>query len=161
MRSRECRCDGVLFMATPAAVRLSEKATTTVGTGVVTSSDGGATWNLKSLPADVPLPLLSSVSCSSAEQCRVAGSEAVPQGTVNNMNGGSSVVLGTTDGGASWSKTTFVVPSGALVAPGTDSYLYVGQISRPTTNTCVGLGIADQGSRSTPTYSNGPGAPAA
>jgi hypothetical protein len=119
-------------------------------TGIVTTTDGGATWQLHSLPADVPLPQLFAVSCSSASTCWVAGEEAVPQGN----NGGSAVVLGTTDGGTTWAKVTFTIPPGAPNDVGGDAYMEVGSISCPGTPGCLALGVSDQGSKTTPVYSD-------
>jgi photosystem II stability/assembly factor-like uncharacterized protein len=119
-------------------------------TGIVTTADGGTTWQLQSLPSDVPLPQLFAVSCSGASTCWVAGEEAVPQGN----NGGSAVVLGTTDGGSSWAKVTFTVPPGAPNDAGSDAYMAVGSISCPSTLGCLALGVSDQGSKTTPIYSN-------
>jgi hypothetical protein len=122
-------------------------------TGVVTTDDGGATWALRPLPSSVPDPQMSDLSCSSAQQCWVGGSEAVPQQIGNVYDGGSSVLLGTTDGGASWSRSTFAIPAGAPNDAGGDAYLAVGEISCPRADTCVALGASDQGSLSTAVYS--------
>jgi photosystem II stability/assembly factor-like uncharacterized protein len=118
-------------------------------TGIVTTTDGGTTWQLQSLPSDVPLPQLFAVSCSGASTCWVAGEEAVPQGN----DGGSAVVLGTTDGGTTWAKITFTVPP-APNDVGGDAYMAVGSISCPSTLGCLALGVSDQGSKTTPVYSD-------
>jgi photosystem II stability/assembly factor-like uncharacterized protein len=123
-------------------------------TGIITTSDGGATWDLQRLPSEVRDPQMWDVSCSSAEQCWVAGEEAVPRSVGKAIDYGSSVVLGTIDGGATWSKTTFVVPAGAPNDIGGDAYMAVGTISCPSANVCVALGASDQGSTNTPVYSN-------
>jgi photosystem II stability/assembly factor-like uncharacterized protein len=119
-------------------------------TGIVTTDDGGGHWQLRPLPSDVPLPSMYSVSCADATTCWVSGSEAVPQGN----NGGSAVLLGTTDDGVTWSKVTFVVPQGAPNDVGSDAYMSVGQISCPNSGGCIALGVVDQGSSSTPVYSD-------
>lgn len=101
----------------------------------------------------MPQPSLDDVGCTDADTCWVTGSEAVPQGD----DGGSSMVLGTTAGGVTWSKATFTVPPGAPEDVGHDAYLSVGQISCPVGGTgCVALGSVDQGSATTPVYSNVP-----
>lgn len=117
--------------------------------GVVSTSDGGASWQLRPLPPDVPLPGLDDVSCYSDDGCFVVGSGAIPQGT----NGGSAVILGTQNQGESWSMTTFTIPPGAPEDHGGDSYMSVGSISCPGSDGCVALGVSDQGSRTTPVYS--------
>ena len=44
----------------------------------------------------------------------------------------------------------FTIPAVAPEDVGQDSYMTVGQISCPTTSTCVGLGLSDRGSPTTP-----------
>jgi hypothetical protein len=93
------------------------------------------------------------VSWASATICWIASEETVPQqnGT-GGTNGGSPVVLGTSDSGATWTNETFTIPAGAPEDVGQDSYMTVGKISCPRTSTCVGLGLSDRGSVSTPVY---------
>jgi photosystem II stability/assembly factor-like uncharacterized protein len=128
----------------------------TVGvSGIATTNDGGTTWQMRSLPSNVPLPEMSAMSCASASICWLSGEEAVPQdnGSGGGSNGGSSVILGTVDGGATWTKVTFTVPPGAPEDIGHDSYMAIGEISCPTTTACIALGVSDQGSPSTAVYS--------
>ena len=68
---------------------------------------------LTAFPATVPLPTMSALYCPSSSECWVTGSEAVPQVIGRLHDGGSSVILHTTDGGLTWSRTTFAVPAGA------------------------------------------------
>jgi hypothetical protein len=84
-----------------------------------------------------------------ARICWASGSEAVPITVGGARDGGSSMLLGTTDGGSTWSKVTFSVPAGAPNAYG-QSYLSIGSISCPATNACVALGLAAQSSPTTP-----------
>jgi photosystem II stability/assembly factor-like uncharacterized protein len=119
--------------------------------GVVTTSDGGATWQLRPLPSDVPIPEMSAVSCASADICWLPGTEAVPQVIGNVHDGGSAVILGTADGGSAWAKVKFTVPPGAANPYG-QSYMDVGAISCPTADACLALGISPQGSKTTPVY---------
>ena len=65
---------------------------------------------------------------------------------------GSSVILGTDDGGETWQKVTFSVPPGAPNYYG-QSFLSMGPISCPTTKACVAIGAVAQGSKTTPVYS--------
>jgi hypothetical protein len=97
---------------------------------------------------------MSDVSCVRATVCWLAGEEAVPQqnGT-GGTNGGSAVLLGTVNSGATWTKETFTIPAGAPEDVGQDSYMTIGQISCPTTSTCIALGVSDRGSATTPVNS--------
>jgi photosystem II stability/assembly factor-like uncharacterized protein len=135
----------------PAGQTSCEGGPTILVSGVVTTSDGGATWQRRPLPSDVPLPSMSAVSCASAEICWLAGTEAVPQVIGNLHDGGSAVILGTTDGGSTWRRVKFTVPSGAPNPYG-ESYLDVGAISCPTANACLAFGSSAQGSKTTPVY---------
>ncbi len=118
---------------------------------VVTSSDGGATWQSRPLPADVPIPQLYSLSCASATVCWAAGQEAVPQVIGNVHDDGLPVMVGTTDDGVSWSKATFAIPADAPNYLG-QSYLGIGDITCPATSACLALGGAAQSAPSTPIY---------
>ena len=131
---------------------------TTLMSAVVTSSNGGATWQSRALPADIPMPQLYSLSCASATVCWASGQEAVPQIVGNVHDDGSPVMVGTTDGGASWSKATFAIPSDAPNYLG-QAYLAVGDISCPGTSACLALGIAAQSAPSTPIYRYGGSSP--
>ncbi len=123
----------------------------------LTTSDGGATWQSQAFPGDVPQPLMAGVACSSASDCWVAGSEAVTVTIGNTTDGDSAVILGTTDGGLSWSKVTFTVPPGAPNYEG-QSYQGIGPISCPTENACIALGETARGAPETPVYTiAGPG----
>lgn len=123
----------------------------TLISAVASTTNGGLSWSPDPLPANVPLPQLSGLSCPTVNECWAAGSEAAPQRIGKTFNGGSSVLLGTTDGGSTWSKATFSVPAGAPNYDG-QSYLSIGSISCPSARVCVALGTAAQGSASTPVY---------
>ena len=118
---------------------------------VVTSSDGGATWQSRPIPADVPIPQLFSLSCASASVCWTSGQEAVAQVIGNVHDEGSPVTLGTTDDGVSWTKATFAIPAGAPNYLG-QSFLGIGDISCPATSACLALGSGAQSAPSTPIY---------
>ena len=119
---------------------------------IASSSNGGLTWTPDPLPADVPQPQLSGLSCPTDKECWAAGSDAVPEQIGNTQNGGSSVLLGTTDGGLSWSKVTFSVPTNAPNDYG-QSYLSIGSIACPSANVCLAQGSTAQSSPSAPLYS--------
>jgi photosystem II stability/assembly factor-like uncharacterized protein len=129
-----------------------------VGAAAV-SGDGGASWQMLALPPRTPEPSLFDISCPTARDCWIAGEQAVPQvipGPGGGYNGSSAMILATTDGGASWSKTTFAA---GRLADGqqTDSLMAVGQIACPAVNSCLGIGMAEQGSYHTPVYTNAGG----
>jgi photosystem II stability/assembly factor-like uncharacterized protein len=119
---------------------------------IASTSDGGRSWTPEPMPLNSPQPELDGIACASAMVCWASGSEAVPITVGGVSDGGSPMLLGTTDGGASWSKVTFSVPSGAPNAYG-QSYLSIGDISCSTANACVALGLAAQSSATAPVYS--------
>jgi photosystem II stability/assembly factor-like uncharacterized protein len=124
---------------------------------IATTSDGGRTWTPDVLPENVPGPELANIACVNATMCWASGSEAVLQvrphkGGPSALNGGSPVLLGTTDGGTKWSKVVFNVPSGAPNAYG-QSYLSIGEIECPGATACIALGAAAQSSPVAPVYS--------
>jgi hypothetical protein len=130
---------------------------TAVVSDVITTSDGGVTWQSRTFPASIPLPTMSGLYCPSSNDCWATGSEAVPQIIGKLHDGGSSVILQTTDGGLTWSKTTFAVPPGAPNPYG-QSFTSIDSISCPTPNICVALGGSAQSAKTTPVYSYvGPG----
>ena len=134
------RCQGRPPMAfRHQATTLADTSPNDLISAVVTSSDGGATWQSRPLPADIPIPQLFSLSCASATVCWASGQEAVPQVIGNVHDEGSPVMVGTTDGGATWSKATFAIPSDAPNYLG-QAYLAIGDISCPATSACLALG---------------------
>jgi hypothetical protein len=119
---------------------------------IASTEDGGISWRPDPLPADVPQPMFNGLSCPTASQCWAAGSDAVPEQVGKVYNGGSPMVLGTTDGGSTWSMVTFSAPTGAPNYDG-QSYLSTGGIACPSAGVCVALGTGAQSSPSVPTYS--------
>ena len=119
---------------------------------LASTTDGGLSWTPDSMPSDVPQPLFEDLSCPTDSQCWVTGSDAVPRQVGTTSNGGQPILLGTTDGGATWSDVTFSVPEGAPDAYG-QSYLSLGMISCPSAGSCVALGDAAQSAPSSPVYS--------
>jgi hypothetical protein len=119
---------------------------------IASTNDGGLSWAPEPLPADVPQPQFSDLSCTTDTQCWAAGSDAVPQQIGNAFDEGSSMLLGTTDGGATWSKVAFSVPSNAPNYDG-QSYLSIGSIDCPSAGVCIANGSAAQSSPSAPFYS--------
>lgn len=124
-------------------------------TVLLKSADGGLTWVTNRLPASIPEPQLTSLACPSAAVCYAAGEEAVPQRIGNTFNGGSAVVVTTTDGGRHWGKVTFAVPSKVPGKMQGDAFMSVASIQCPAVGSCVGLGASEQGAKQTPVYRGG------
>jgi hypothetical protein len=61
------------------------------------------------------------------------------------------VLLGTSDGGATWTKETFTIPSDAPNYLGQE-YLGIGDLSCPGPSACLALGGGAQSAPSTPIY---------
>jgi len=118
---------------------------------LASTTNGGESWALDPIPTDVPGPTFVGLSCPSAEECWASGSESVSQQIGNTTDGDSSMLLGTTDGGATWSKVTFSVPQNAPTYEG-QSFQSIGLISCATEHVCVAVGSTAQGSRSAPVY---------
>jgi photosystem II stability/assembly factor-like uncharacterized protein len=121
---------------------------------VAFSDDGGATWTSRAFPRAIPYPNINDLACPTAETCYAAGGDEIPQQIGNTFNAGSSVVAVTHDAGQTWQRITFRVPAKVPSGMQGDSFLSIGQIQCPLTDTCVALGISDQGSTSTPVYTN-------
>lgn len=119
---------------------------------IASTTDGGLSWTPDEMPVEVPQPQFSGLSCPTDDQCWATGTESVPIQIGNTFDGGSSMVLGTTDGGSIWSRVTFSVPASAPNYDG-QSYMSIGTISCPTAGTCVALGVGAQSAPSVPVYS--------
>ncbi|MGH9304293.1 MAG: hypothetical protein ACRDZ5_07780 [Acidimicrobiales bacterium] len=119
---------------------------------IVSTNDGGLTWTPDALPSNVPQPSISDIACASATTCWASGSEAVLQRIGSAVDAGSRVLLGTTDGGQTWSKVVFSVPAGAPNPYG-QSYLSIGDLECPQTTACIALGDAAQSASVAPVYS--------
>ncbi len=131
----------------PTALSCAAAATTSVST-TLTTADGGATWRLAPLPVSLPQPHLDAVACAGPLTCWAAGTAAASaSGTP-----GSSVMVGTTNGGATWAVASVTVPGTAPGVRGDDTSTAVGSISCPSASVCVALGAVDQGAAIAPVY---------
>jgi hypothetical protein len=128
------------------AVRVPSSSGNYVSEAAITT-DGGVAWKSRPFPSDVPSPGVSNIACPGAGECWVAGFEAVPEGA----NADSPILLGTSNGGITWTKVTFAVPAGAPNYDG-QSFQAIGPIACPDTHGCIALGAVAQGSPSTPVY---------
>jgi hypothetical protein len=122
---------------------------------VAMSADGGRTWTERPLPADVPQPGLAGISCPTDSTCYASGDEAIAQRFPHgSVNGGSAMIMVTHDAGLHWSRIRFAVPAHVPSGMQIDAFMMVGDIQCPAENMCVALGVSDQGSRSTPVYTD-------
>jgi photosystem II stability/assembly factor-like uncharacterized protein len=121
---------------------------------VAFSDDGGTTWTSRTLPKAIPGPSLSDLACPTVDLCYAAGSDLIPQRIGNTDNAGSSMVAVTRDAGRTWQRVSFQVPAQVPGGMQGDSFMEIGQIQCPQPDACIALGIADQGSTSTPVYTD-------
>lgn len=151
VESRAASAANLNSVASGGGFSCSSNGTTLIG-DIASTIDGGRSWTPDPLPADVPQPMFNGLSCATDSECWAAGSDAVPQQVGNAHNGGSSMLLGTTDGGSSWSKVSFSIPNGAPNYDG-QSFLSLGFITCPTAIVCIANGSTAQGSPTAPIYS--------
>jgi hypothetical protein len=118
------------------------------------SSDGGQTWTTSTFPRSMPYPMIDALTCPTTTTCYAAGSDLIAQHIGNTYNAGSSVVAVTRNAGRSWQRVTFAVPAQVPGGMQGDSFLDIGQIQCPQADACVATGTSDQGSTSTPVYTN-------
>jgi hypothetical protein len=123
-------------------------------TVIAFSSDGGATWTASTLPRTIPYPMMDALICPTTQTCYAAGSDLIAQRIGNTYNAGSSVVAITHDAGRRWQRVTFAVPAQVPGGMQGDSFMDIGQIQCPLPDACVAIGVSDQGSTSTPIYTN-------
>jgi hypothetical protein len=118
---------------------------------IMSTTDGGNTWTPEQLPASVPGPDLLGLSCPTDNECWASGIDENAQKIPGGADPGRSILLGTTDGGATWSTVTFSVPAGT---PSFQSAFGdgIGSISCPTANVCVANGVGMADSASLPLY---------
>jgi hypothetical protein len=121
---------------------------------VAFSDDGGATWTSRTLPKAIPGPSLSDLACPTVDLCYAAGADLIPQRIGNTDNAGSPMVAVTRDAGRTWQLVSFQVPAQVPSGMQGDSFMTIGQIQCPRPDACVAMGIADQGSTSTPVYTD-------
>jgi BNR/Asp-box repeat len=123
-------------------------------TVIAFSTDGGVTWTASTLPHTIPYPMIDALICPTAQTCYGAGSDLIAQRIGNTLNAGSSVVAITHDAGRSWQRVTFAVPAKVPGGMQGDSFMDIGEIQCPLADACVAIGVSDQGSTSTPIYTN-------
>lgn len=88
---------------------------------VVTSSDGGVTWNVQSVPPGTDN--LYGVSCASPSDCMAVGVDAT----------GNALMISTSDGGNTWKNDS--------AAPGTSGYgVTLEAASCPSASVCMAVG---------------------
>jgi hypothetical protein len=97
--------------------------------------------------------MIDALTCPTTQTCYAAGSDPIPQ-RVGKASEGSSVVAITHDAGRTWDRVTFAVPAQVPGGMQADSFMTIGQIQCPQPDACVATGMADQGSTSTPVYTN-------
>jgi photosystem II stability/assembly factor-like uncharacterized protein len=119
------------------------------------STDGGQTWTRTStFPRSMPYPSIDALTCPTTTTCYAAGGDLIAQHIGNTYNAESSVVAVTSNAGRSWQRVTFAVPAKVPGGMQGDSFMNIGQIDCPQVNACVAIGVSDQGSTSTPIYTN-------
>jgi photosystem II stability/assembly factor-like uncharacterized protein len=121
---------------------------------VAFSADGGATWTSRTFPRAIPYPNINDLACPTADTCYAAGGDLIPQQIGKTFNAESAVVAVTRDAGRTWQRITFQVPAKVPGGMQGDSFMSIGEIQCPQPDACVALGISDQGSTSTPVYTN-------
>jgi photosystem II stability/assembly factor-like uncharacterized protein len=133
--------------------------TTNPNTGygaVAMSADGGRTWTPRPVPRAIPQPFLDTISCPTASTCYVSGTEAVAQRFADGaVNEGSAMILTTSNAGLDWGRVMFALPARVPAGIQYDAFMQIGGIQCPRVGTCVALSASDQGSRSTPVYTDG------
>jgi photosystem II stability/assembly factor-like uncharacterized protein len=123
-------------------------------TVIAFSSDGGATWTTSTLPHTMPYPMIEALTCPTTRTCYAAGSDDIEQRIGDTRNAASSVVAITHDAGRTWERVTFAAPAKVPGGMQGDSFMDIGQIQCPQPDACVAIGVSDQGSTSTPIYTN-------
>jgi len=123
-------------------------------TVIAFSSDGGVSWTASTLPHTIPYPMMDALTCPTAQTCYAAGSDLIAQRIGHTYNEGSSVVAVTNDAGRTWQRVTFAVPAKVPGGMQGDSFMDIGQIQCPQPDACVAIGVSDQGSTSTPIYTD-------
>jgi hypothetical protein len=119
------------------------------------SADGGKTWpRTSTFPRSMPYPMIDALTCPTTTTCYAAGSDLIAQHIGNTYNAGSSVVAVTANGGRGWQRVTFAVPARVPGGMQGDSFMDIGQIECPQADACIAIGVSDQGSTSTPIYTN-------
>lgn len=118
------------------------------------SADGGATWTTSTFPRTIPYPGIDTLTCTTWQTCYAAGGDLIGEKIGNTANAESAVVAVTSDAGRSWQRVSFAVPAAVPAGMQGDSFMEIGQIDCPDANACIAMGISDQGSTSTPIYTN-------
>lgn len=122
----------------------SSSACQAVGTSanaglILGTTNGGSTWTNESVPTNVEALL--GIDCPSTSVCEAVGTETVPSEGVP-----VGVVLGTTDGGASWSEQTLPTVEGPLFAVACSSNSTCEVVGTDVADDqAVALGTADDG----------------
>jgi photosystem II stability/assembly factor-like uncharacterized protein len=123
-------------------------------TVIAFSSDGGVTWTASTLPHTLLYPMIDALTCTTAQICYAAGGDLIAQRIGKGHNSESSVVAVTQDAGRTWQRVSFAVPAKVPGGMQGDSFMQISQIQCPLPDVCVAIGSSNQGSTSTPIYTN-------
>ena len=102
----------------------------------------------------MPYPMIDTLTCPTTRTCYAAGSDDIEQRIGNTRNAASSVVAITNDAGRTWQRVTFAAPAKVPGGMHGDSFMDIGQMQCPQPDACIAIGVSDQGSTSTPIYTN-------
>jgi hypothetical protein len=98
--------------------------------------------------------MIDTLTCPTTLTCYAAGSDDIEQRIGNTRNAASSVVAITNNAGRTWQRVTFAAPATVPGGMQGDSFMDIGQIQCPQPDACIAIGVSDQGSTSTPIYTN-------
>jgi hypothetical protein len=118
------------------------------------SADGGQTWTTSTFPRSMPYPWIDALTCPTAATCYAAGGDLIGQRIGNEQNAQSAVVAITRDAGRTWQRVTFTVPAQVPGGMHGDAFMLISQIECPQADACVAMGSWDEGTTSTPIYTN-------
>ncbi|WP_298336924.1 hypothetical protein [Ferrimicrobium sp.] len=127
---------GISGITCPSRTRCLAAGNGTKGAVVLRSTNGGASWSQVTLPAGLGLVghyvLLNQLSCSTVAKCLATGLAGI----------GPAVLLGSSNGGASWSRVTLPRGQGLVDHPAG----FVSTISCPSRTQCLaGLSLDTKG----------------
>jgi photosystem II stability/assembly factor-like uncharacterized protein len=111
------------------------------------SADGGRSWTIRELPKNIPGPFLNALACPTAKVCYAVGQDDIPQKVGTARDAGSAVIAITRDGGQTWQPVRFTVPA-KVPSRMEATFDDIGEIQCPQADTCVAMGVYEQGSMS-------------
>jgi photosystem II stability/assembly factor-like uncharacterized protein len=122
------------------------------------SDDGGVTWTVRPVPADLPGLGIDNIACVSVSTCYITGWDDKPQRFDGGhaVSGSTAIAAVTQNAGLTWQPIGLPEPSKLPALEPPDVFMSVSSLQCPQVNTCIALADNIAGNKYAAIYKTGP-----